>query len=234
MSEFATYRQFFSAEEAKPLIALLNEHGIPYTFTPIRARFDNIIVGESINESFELKVPATEFDHVTSLQLANTTVNIDLLDKDYYMLSFSEDELYNVIKNPDEWSVQDYLIAVELLKRRGKVFTREKLQELRTKKIETLATPEKKLAAGWLILAYGIPLWAGLTVWFPYPSFARLWPAFLGTLWGVTLWKFKKLLPDGRRVYIYQASDRAHGKRIFFIGLAALISVMIGIIYWSH
>ena len=36
----------------------------------------------------------------------------------------------------------------------------------------------------------------------------------------------KKTLPNGQRVYIYNADDRAHGKWIFFLGSAMFLFVM--------
>src|SRR5688500_4768625 len=127
MSEFATYQQFFSAEEADGVIAILNEHGIPYKFEQSRSRFDKVIIGENLNEQWDLSISPKEFSLVNELVLANTTVNIDELEEDHYLLSFSHEELQNIIQNPDEWGRHDYLVAVELLKRRGENVSQEQL-----------------------------------------------------------------------------------------------------------
>jgi hypothetical protein len=170
MSEFASYQQFYSAEEAEPLIAILKDHGIPFTFKESRSRIDSVIVGDSYNELFDLRIPQHEFSRVTDLLLANTTVNLDELDKDYYLHSFSKEELENIIANPDEWGRHDYLVAVELLKQHGVEVSKQHLQLLREKKIEALTEPPKKVPAIWLVIAYLLPLWSALRVWTPYPK----------------------------------------------------------------
>lgn len=205
MSEFFLYQQFFSPEEAEGIISILNAHSIPYKFDKGHGTVDKTIGGE-INDYYELKIPPDQFELVTSLMLANTHVNLDELDKDHYLFTFNNDELYSIIANPDEWSKQDYLIAVELLKQYGDSYTPEELQQLRKKKIEWLATPAKT-TGGWIVLGYFFAFFGGL----------------IAVVWGYTLWNFKKLLPDGRRVYIYQERDRRHGKRIFLLGVIMAI-----------
>src|SRR5690606_32574856 len=127
----------------------LKEHGIPYTLTKTRGQLDSIIVGDNYNDQYDLRIPQHEFTRVTDLLIANTKVNLDELDKDYYLFSFSREELENIINNPDEWSSNDYVIAVELLKSQGENVSREQLEELREKKIETLASSQKKVPGFW-------------------------------------------------------------------------------------
>lgn len=251
MSEFATYQQFFSAEEAEGVIAILNEHGIPYTFKQIHARFDKVIIGENLNEQWDLRIPQHEFSRVNDLLLANTTVNLDELEKDHYLFTFSHEELQNIIQNPDEWGRHDYLVAVELLKQRGENVSKELLQELREKKIEVLAKPPKKVPLGWLIVAYGLPILAILLFWTPVyensfnsgtsgilliyiGSYVMAYGGTIATLVGLSIWQFKKTLPDGNRVYRFLPEDRKHGKTIFFLGLIAIFSLVISSFYNSN
>jgi hypothetical protein len=232
MTELTTYQQFFTEEEAQPIISLLTEHGIVYTFKKSRVNFDKIYTGDAINEPFELKIPADQFERVNQLLLANINVNVDELDKDHYLLSFTEEELRNVISNPDEWSKQDYLIATELLKRRGLVYTREQLQQISDEKTEVLAKPEKSISGGWITFAYLVPVISGIGAWFTYLTILPFWCAFASILIGLTMWKFKKQLPNGERTWVYQPGDREHGRNIFFISLLAQASAMISFTRW--
>jgi hypothetical protein len=252
MSEFATYQQFFSAEEAEGVIAILKEHGIPYTFKQTRAGFDTVIIGENLNEQWDLRIPTDQFSRANDLLLANTTVNLEELEKDYYLFSFSQEELENIIRNPDEWGRHDYLVAVELLKQRGENVSKEQLQEFREKKMEVLAKPPKKVPLFWLIAAYGLPVLAILLIWTPayYDSFndstssgillvyigayVIAYGGVIAVLVGLSLWQFKKMLPDGNRVYRFLPGDRKHGKTIFFLGLIAAFSLVISSFYNSN
>jgi hypothetical protein len=231
MSELATYQQFFTVEEAQPILSLLDEHRIPYTFKISRVSFDKIYVGGVIPEQFDLKIPTDQFERVDALLLENIDVNVDDLEKDHYLLSSTEEELRDMIANPDEWSKQDYLFARELLKRRGIVYTKEQLRELSNKKNEVLAKPEKSIDGGWIALAYIVPIISGIGMWFTSMTILPFWLSFASILIGVSLWKFKKLLPNGTRTWIYQKEDRDHGRNIFFISLAALLSTLIAMIF---
>jgi len=50
MDQFASYQQFFSPEEAEPIIAVLKENGIPYTFNKTRGILDAVIIGVNPND----------------------------------------------------------------------------------------------------------------------------------------------------------------------------------------
>lgn len=249
MSEFATYQQFFSAEEAEGVIAILKEHGIPYTFKQKRPGFDTVIIGENLNEQWDLSIPQHEFSRVNDLLLANTSVNLDELEKDHYLFSFSHEELQNIIENPDEWGRHDYLVAVELLKQRGENVTKEQLQELREKKIESLAKPPKKVPVGWLIIAYVLPVWAIIRLWTDsrifnsgnlalvlevIGAYVVVYGGVIALLIGLSLWKFKKTLPNGNRVYRFLPVDRRHGKILFILGIIAILSLATAGFYTSN
>ena len=252
MNEFATYQQFFSAEEAEGVIAILKAHDIPYSFKQNKPRFDKLIIGENLNEQWDLSIPQHEFSRVNDLLLANTTVNLDELEKDHYLFAFSHEELQNIIQNPDEWGRHDYLVAVELLKQRGENVSKEQLQEFREKKMEVLAKPPKKVPLFWLIAAYALPVLALLLIWTPvyYDSFndtatsgillvyigsyVIVYGGVIAILVGLSLWQFKKTLPDGNRVYRFLPVDRNHGKIILFLGLMAAISLVISSFYNSN
>ena len=226
MSELAAYQQFFSEEEAQHIIALLKEQGIEYTFQLSRNKIDNIIAGETYNEKYELQIPVDQFERVTALVLANTKIDLAELENDHYLLSFTEEELLNVIKNPDEWGTQDYMIARELLKQKGIVYSEEKLKELRNTKVEQLAQPEKEIDTVWFVLAYLGTVWVAISPWINMLNIYHFWIAVIGCAVGISIWRFKKLVPDGRRVWLYRLSDRNHGRNIFFISLIALASVI--------
>jgi len=84
----------------------------------------------------------------------------------------------------------------------------------RQKRLEDLAQPDKRQIP-WIIAGYIFSLLGG----------------FLGLIIGWSLWKMKKTLPNGEKVYAFMNIDRMHGKLIFLIGIIILpIAIILGII----
>ena len=50
---------------------------------------------------------------------------IEVIDDDYYLLSFSDDELIDVVSKSDEWNKFDVSLAKKLLKERGNEITND-------------------------------------------------------------------------------------------------------------
>ncbi len=127
---------------------------------------------------------------------------INNVDDDYYLLSFTDDELYDILVKSDEWSEFDYSLSKKLLKERGKSVDDELLKSLKLKRIKELAKPEGN-QKGWIIAGYIFAFLGG----------------FLGLIIGYFLWTSKKTLPNGQKVFSYYPKDRRNGKYIFYISL---------------
>ena len=115
---------------------------------------------------------------------------------------------------PDKWGKFDYLLAQKILIDRGEVISNEQLMAFRQKRLEDLAQPDKRQIP-WIIAGYIFSLLGG----------------FLGLIIGWSLWKIKKTLPNGEKVYAFMYHDRVHGKIIFLIGIIIFpIALILGII----
>jgi hypothetical protein len=64
-------------------------------------------------------------------------------DPDYYLLSFSDDELLDLVRNPDEWGPLDYVLAKQILASHGKPISPEQEVGFQAERIRTLAQPEE-------------------------------------------------------------------------------------------
>ena len=65
-------------------------------------------------------------------------------------------------------------------------------------------------------------------------AYVMAYGGIIAALVGLSLWQFKKTLPDGNRVYRFLPVDRNHGKIILFLGLIAAISLVISSFYNSN
>lgn len=200
MSQLSTYQRFFSTEEAAPVIEVLQAQQIPFSFIEIVQPVGTTITGESPSDRFELKIPACEFEKVDDLLLDSFSINLEELEKDHYLYSFTSDELENILHKPDEWGKQDYRLARKLLQQQGISFTDEELEAMRKRRNNELARPEK-IENAWIGAGYFFSLLGGL----------------IGILIGLSILQSVKTLPDGRKVYTYSDRARWQARRIIFI-----------------
>lgn len=133
-----------------------------------------------------------------------------VLDSDYYLLSFTEAELYDVLVKQDEWSEHDVEIAREILVKNGFKIDETTLSREREERLANFRKPDKN-QTGLIIIGY---------------IFAAL-GGFLGLLFGYALYATKKELPSGERIHRYSESNRKSGLNILII---SAITLSIGLI----
>ncbi len=209
--EFITYRKYKSEEEAFELIDLLKSNDIEYTAENIAPAIDITFTGGTeLEDKIAIKLKSSDFEKVDSILNDIATENIDLVGKDHYLYNFSDDELFEILENYNEWSSTDFVLAQKILTDRGKQVSNEKVQELKDKKSAELRKPEEG-HKGWLIFGYISAILGG----------------FLGIFIGYYHFTFKKSIPTGEKVYAYDAKTRKTGLRIFYIGIVAFASWII-------
>ena len=209
--EFITYQKFNDAELANELAELLNGHNIQYYIQEETSGFDPSFVMSNAPVDYAVKIKSEDFERANLLQKENEAKNIEGIDKDYYLFSFSDDELMEVITKADEWSAFDNVLAKKILSERGKNISEKDIAELEEKRIEELKTPEPNQTI-WIVLGYLFAFGGGV----------------FGLFIGWHLKSYKKTLPNGEKVYGYSNRDRWHGKIIFYI---AIVATIIDVIY---
>jgi hypothetical protein len=209
MKTFATFQKFSSTEEAEELVQLLQDNNIEYEIVDNSFSVD-LTFGSNRQTEKEVKVQQTDFPKVNQLLEKIAEKNIFPLNKDHYLQEFADDELLEIIQKPDEWSKEDYLIAIVLLKSKGKYFTQQQLDEFKQQRLQQLAKPESGNTF-WTVLGYLFSLLGGL----------------LGVFIGWHLMTFKKTLPNGQKVYTYTKQARSHGQIIFGLGLLCMVGWII-------
>lgn len=202
---YSVFRKYPTLEQVKDLESLLNKNDIATEIADNIPPVDSSFSGNTLQNQYEIKILLTDFEKAEKILDENAESIIDQIDKDYYLFSFSDDELYEILLKADEWNEFDYKLAQKILIQRGKSVDTELLKALKKQRIELLAKPEENQKS-WILAGYTFAILGG----------------FLGILIGYSLWTFKKSLPNGQKVYSYNEKDRTHGKNIFYIGLIAL------------
>lgn len=211
---FIAFKNFPTRIQAKEVEMLLNKNNIKTVLADNIAPVDITFSGSTLQNQYEIKIDPADFAKAQEILEKDTESLLNQVDKDYYLLSFSNEELYDVLLKSDEWNVFDYKLAQKLLTERGKNIDPDMLASLKKERLKILAKPEENQKP-WIIAGYLFSLLGG----------------GIGIVIGYSLWTSKKTLPNGERVYSYNDADRNHGKTIFILGtiifpLALLIRIL--------
>lgn len=203
---FLTFEKFTDPALAAAIAGELEAHGIPAKVVDDKPVFDASFANTHYEATALLQVAPADFTRARKVLEDFYQSQLSHLDPDYYLFSFTDEELTNVIQHPDEWSPLDYALAKQLLAQRGKPVTSEQEATIRQQRIHTLAKPEK-MHLGWVIIGYCAALTGGI----------------LGLILGYVLIAAKKTLPNGQRVYVYTAKERQQGRIILLVTLACFV-----------
>ena len=207
-ADFRPFQTFASAEAAQPLLQLLARQGITArtSLDDGQLAFDPSFANNRLLVKFIVNLRAADFDRASQLLEQLNQHALDQVDPSHYVFSFTDDELFDMLVKPDEWSAFDVTLASQLLRQRGRDITPDTLRLLRQHRVAELAQPPEEHKA-WVIGGYISSLLGGL----------------LGILIGYQLYFHRKLLPDGRRVHAYSAAERVHGLRILVLGVVMML-----------
>lgn len=196
------FQSFPTLNQAREVEALLNQNNIKTVLADNIPPVDITFSGSTLRNQYEIKIDLSDFEKAETILEKDAENILDEIDQDYYLLSFTNEELYEVLLKSDEWNVFDYKLAQRILMSRGKSIDPEMLSSLKKQRLEILAKPDENQKP-WIIAGYLFSFLGG----------------GIGIVIGYSLWTSKKTLPNGSRVYSYNDQDRKHGKTIFVIGL---------------
>jgi hypothetical protein len=198
------YQKFNVQHDALELGRVLIENGIEYKLEVGKPGFDPAFVFDA---EFRILLNESDFDKANALFVSN-------IPKDYYLLTFADGELLEIITKRDEWNDFDFNLAQKLLKDRGKEVNPELIKLLENQRLELLKIPEVSQKT-WIYAGYILGVVSG----------------FLGLFIGLSLMSSKKVLPNGEKIYSFIESDRKHGLYIVIISsIMLLISIGVQLI----
>ena len=151
------------------------------------------------------------------------------------LLSFSEEELMDVIAKPDEWGFYNYNIATALLKKKGVTVSAEQKEVFEKERLAELGK-QKSLSLFWIGVGYAIPLINVIYAVIYYDTYIAnnlrwLFTGVAGLIIGFILVYSKRTLPNGTRIPVYIDKDRKHGpillkvNAIFWIANGAIFTI---------
>jgi hypothetical protein len=205
MNEFVLFQSFFTEDEAASIIEPLKENGIDYQLERSKELLDRAFIGDNLEKKVFLKIKSSDFSKANEILNARILQNITALEKDYYLFSFTNDELIEILRRPDEWSRQDFLIARKILEERGQPINEEVIKDLKSKRINELSREESEPTST-IIAGYILALLFSL----------------VGLFFGLTFLAAKKNIPNGKKVFTYSRNTRKHGRNIVILSAVSL------------
>ncbi len=101
-----------------------------------------------------VKIRAEDFEKANELLKEDEIEEVtEITADDYYLYSFTDNELMEVITKADEWSPFDVVLARKLLAERGKNLTDEAIAGIHEKRIEELKVPDPPQTF-WIVAGY--------------------------------------------------------------------------------
>ncbi len=214
-TEFITYRRFKTIFDAAPLVENLRAAGIEFEIENASPSLDITFSANDSQNEYRVKVSPGDFEKIDALLQTDAAEIMNKIDSDYYLFSFSDEELVEILEKPDEWSSEDHFIASKILNDRGKPLTEEQIELMRQKRIAFLkkSSPKPKglITAGW------IQVFAG---------------GLFGIIIGWYLKEFRKTLFNGERVWEYDEPTRLKGARMMKTGLFVHVLLLFAYLFY--
>lgn len=215
--DYSTFKRFIHKEEAEELVSFLSENGIICRLKDNTAHFDVSFSNNPMLNDFHVEVESTDFIRADGLLQAEMEKHIKEIELDYYLFSFSDDELLEIVRKRDEWSSFDFVLAKHVLTQRGVQLDKAAIQEKFEDRVEELRAALR--APHWMLVGGYLAACSILVLVF-LPELAI--PFAL--LMGVTLRFRYKTLPTGEKVKFYDVFSRNHG--LIIIVLAIVFSIV--------
>lgn len=201
MSSLLTFQKYNDPGLARAIGEMLGRAGIAYEIEGEHFHLDQAIVGNPSQPLIHLKIPPADFVRAHAVLEDYYEGQLQDVDPDYYLFTFTDQELLDILVKPDEWGHFDYVLARKLLIERGYDITPELTEQLKAQRLTELEKYED----------------ADLDKAGPLLG--------MGAITGIAVASQKKILPDGREVHTYSPAVRKRGRTVFII--AVILGVLL-------
>ncbi len=224
--KLVTFHEFSDPGVAGEFAEQLSSEGVDFLLENPPGLLDNIFVGTSSDPPIIIKLKPADFSRANNILKDYYKKLVDLVDRDYYLFDFKDEELHEILARPDEWGMFDYQLAQKILKERGKNIDNDFLLKLNAERKTVLTEPISAgisfYIIGYFFIAYGI-----YSSFFPFADINLLpyliLTPFFSIVIGGFIFKSKKTLPDGEMIFTYRKEDRRQGMIMMYIGLVVFV-----------
>lgn len=209
---FEFYRDFHNVEQAEAFAALLSINRIPYKLEKSQTLLDAAIVGHGLVPPALIKIRSSDFTRLNRI-LRERVMSDPYFVEGHYLQQFDDKELIAIVRQPNDWNVEDVTAARQILNDRGIPIPKEHIENF-NKKINAELRKGKKANRAWILFYLALVLLGGFLVN----------PFFLigGIGMGWYYWRDKTIDNQGAKFYTFEKSTRLYGKLIFYFGWLSL------------
>ncbi len=119
-NDFLTIRTFDDPALMQEFTNLLIANHIEYLIEKNAIGINPLAnLNPDISTEYEVKVASDDFNKVNELLISNDKTDLSVIDEDYYLYQFTNDELIDILVKSEEWSSTDYVLAQQILAKRG-------------------------------------------------------------------------------------------------------------------
>jgi hypothetical protein len=205
-----TYKSFSNESVARLLANLLDENGVEYLITGDGSRIPEIAGHQVVSYSVEIK--PSDFAVVDELIEARSNAELDSVDPEYFVFSYSDDELIDILRHADEWSPLDVALSQKILKERGNPVSAKQIVAWREERLEE-SRQTKSIRGTAKVITYVV------AIFFP----------IVGIVMGCVYAFSKKKDARGLPTPSYDAATKSHGKTLIYLALAmAIVAILVG------
>lgn len=208
--EFVVFRRFSEIGMAQSVESTLKQGGVECQVVNNSPTFDASFSGSTLKNEVQIKIRQYDFETAEKLLEREDKQFIDEVGDDHYLYDFNEEELVDILKEYDQWSEFDYLLAQRVLKERGIEYSDDQLIRWRKERVADLGKAERADRT-WILFGYVFAVVGGI----------------FGFIIGWVLYTSTKTLPDGQKVKTYVEEDRKHGKNIMIVAGSIIFGVLL-------
>jgi len=224
-SNFEFFKSFHREEDAIPYAELLKDNNIPFRFDLTNTIIDQAIVGSPIFPKYTIKILSEDFKRVYQIIEKEILRNAPNLPE-HYLNELSDHQLLDLLKKPDETSIEDNVIAKEILKQRGIPVSTDYINEIKKERLTELQKGRD-----------GNTFWMGIYLIMVIVGSVVLSPIMMmaGIGMGWYYWKDKQVDIDGNSFYTFNERTRFFGSVMLWIAaLIVVVAILLAIIYGVH
>jgi hypothetical protein len=136
---FLTFQKFNDPGLASAIAGKLKEQRIECLMEKVQPLLEPSFFRNTVEQTIHLKVRATDFDRAHKALEEHYEHQLQDVDPGYYLFSFTDLELLEIVAKPDEWGHFDYVLAREVLAERGLPIPDETIQQMKQQRLRQLA-----------------------------------------------------------------------------------------------
>lgn len=139
MASFKTFQTFNDPGLASAIADKLKAQRIVCLVEKVEPLLEPSFFRNTVEPNIHLKVRSTDLDRAHQVLEEHYEHQLKDVDPNYYLFSFSDIELLDIVAKPDEWGHFDYVLARELLAERGLPIPDETIRQMKQQRLRQLA-----------------------------------------------------------------------------------------------